>query len=232
MRVAWLALLLLACGTPAVHDDGGADSGTHDAGFTDAGSDDAGPGDAGSNVDAGLMDAGVTDAGVSDAGLSDAGVADAGMNDAGLSDAGVTDAGTPTLNGGDTCAMAPDVTAGGTYLGTTVGAQDYYGLGLQTNAGCPTGGPASGSDVTYLLNPIATTQYSVTVTPLNQQFDPLLYVQAAACGAGGCLAGTTLNGAGEPESVTFTVPGGTSAYIIVDGELGTSGSFEISIVAQ
>ena len=178
------------------------------------------------------MDAGWDDAGVADAGMMDAGPGDAGTMDAGPGDAGTMDAGTPTLNGGDTCAMAPDVTAGGTYLGTTVGAQDYYGLGLQTNAGCPSGGAASGSDVTYLLNPLSTTQYSVTVTPLNQQYDPLLYVQASACGAGGCLGGTTLNGVGQPESVTFTVPGGTSAYIIVDGELGTSGSFEISIVAQ
>lgn len=226
MRVAWLALLLVACGTPSVTDDGGVDSGTHDAGLVDAGTIDSGV------VDAGVTDAGLSDAGPGDAGFVDAGTMDSGVADAGVRDAGVTDAGTPTLNGGDTCAMAPDVTAGGTYLGTTVGAQDYYGIGLQTNAGCPSGGAASGSDVTYLLNPLVTTQYAVTVTPLNQQYAPLLYVQASACGAGGCLAGTTLNGAGQPESVSFTVPGGTSAYIIVDGELGTSGSFEISISAQ
>jgi hypothetical protein len=38
-----------------------------------------------------------------------------------------------------------------------------------------------------------------------------------------------LNGAGQPETLTFTVQGGTTAYLIVDGSLVTRGPFEISI---
>ena len=135
--------------------------------------------------------------------------------------------GTTALNGGDTCAMAPDVTAGGVFTGTTdtTGVVDDYGPSAGT---CPTGGSASGRDVAYALSPATTTSYTVTVTPLNSTFDPLLYAQLA-CGTNTCLAGTTLNGPGQPESITFSVTGGQTAYVIVDGELVSKGPFEISI---
>ncbi len=103
---------------------------------------------------------------------------------------------------------------------------DDYGFGLTT--GCPSGGSGSGRDVAYLLHPLNTTQYTVTVTPLRVQFDPMIYVQAT-CGAGACIAGTVFNGPGQPETLTFVVNGGTTAYVIVDGELVTRGPFEISI---
>ena len=135
--------------------------------------------------------------------------------------------GTSALNGGDTCAMAPDVTAGGVFTGTTdtSGVVDDYGPSAGT---CPAGGSASGRDVAYALSPATTTSYTVTVTPLNATFDPLLYAQLA-CGTNTCLAGTTLNGPGQPESITFSVPGGQTAYVIVDGELVSKGPFEILI---
>ena len=73
-----------------------------------------------------------------------------------------------------------------------------------------------------------TTSYTVTVTPLNGTFDPLLYAQLA-CGTNTCLAGTTLNGPGEAESITVSAPGGQTVYVIVDGELASRGPFEILI---
>ena len=131
------------------------------------------------------------------------------------------------LNGGDTCATAPDVTAGGVFIGTTdlTGIVDDYGPSVGT---CPAGGSASGRDVAYALSPIVRTSYTVTVTPLNGTFDPLLYAQLA-CGTNTCLAGTTLNGPGQPESITFSVPAGQTAFVIVDGELVSKGPFQISI---
>ncbi len=135
--------------------------------------------------------------------------------------------GTTALNGGDTCALATDVTAGGVFTGTTdaTGIVDDYGPSVGT---CPAGGNASGRDVVYALSPATTTSYTVTVRPLNSTFDPLLYAQLA-CGTNTCLAGTTLNGPGQPESITFSAPGGQTVYVIVDGELVSKGPFEISI---
>jgi hypothetical protein len=122
--------------------------------------------------------------------------------------------------------MAPNVTAGGVFLGTTEGMTDDYGP--SAGNGCPSGGTASGRDVAYLLSPSVTTTYTVTVRPLTPSFDPMLYVQAT-CGANACIAGTVLNGAGQQESLTFTVQGGQTVYVIVDGEVVTRGPFEITI---
>ncbi len=176
------------------------------------------------------MDAGV-DAGPSARG--DVGAPDAGSDaDAGPArDAGgmEVDAGWPVLLGADTCGDAPEVTAGGTFLGTTASMQDDYGFGL--GAGCPAGGTASGRDVAYRLSPTSTTQYRVTVRPLRAQFDPMLYVQGT-CGAESCLAGTVRTGPGAPESLSFGVPGGQTVYLIVDGELTSSGPYELEVLAR
>lgn len=133
-----------------------------------------------------------------------------------------------SLNGGDTCATAPDVTEGGLFTGSTTqdaGANDDYGPAVGT---CPGGGAASGRDVAYAITATTTTSYTVTVTPLIGTFDPLLYAQLA-CGTDTCVAGTTLNGPGQPETITFSAPAGQTVYVIVDGENVTRGPFEISI---
>ena len=174
-------------------------------------------------------DGGVPDASVGGGGGGGGGVTGGGggVTGGGGGSAGGGGGGSTVLNGGDTCAMAPDVTAGGVFTGTTdtTGVVDDYGPAAGT---CPAGGSASGRDVAYALSPAITTSYTVTVTPLTSTFDPLLYAQLA-CGTNTCLAGTTLNGAGQPESITFSVTGGQTAYVIVDGELVTRGPFEISI---
>ncbi len=158
----------------------------------------------------------------------DGGALDAGADDAGPVDAGPVDAGPTVLNGGDTCAMAPDVTAGGTFAGTTDGPALTDDYGPSGGHGCASGGNASGRDVAYALRPTQYTTYTVTVTPLDAVFDPMLYVQTA-CGTNECVAATVFNGPGEPESLTFTVPGGQTVFIIVDGELVTKGPFTMTV---
>jgi hypothetical protein len=192
--------------------------------------------DAGLGEDAGALDAG----GPADAGAEDAGgEPDAGEgSDAGSpADAGGEDASTPTDAGpgtdagaaaGDTCATAVDLTDGGTMTGSTSGATDDYGP--SAGGGCPVGGAASGPDRAYVLSPAVSRDYVVTVTPTGS-FDPMLYATTdCTFSAGrGCLAGTVLNGAGEAEQISFTVDGGATAYVIVDGELLSSGDYEIEV---
>ena len=120
--------------------------------------------------------------------------------------------------------MAPDVTNGGVFTGTTdvTGITDDYGPSVGT---CPSGGSASGRDVAYAITAAVTTSYTVTVTPLTSGFDPLLYAQLA-CGTNTCVAGTTLNVPGQPESIAFSAPAGQTVCVIVDGELSSRGPFE------
>ncbi len=144
------------------------------------------------------------------------------------------DAGVVALNGADLCdGTAPDVTAGGRFLGSTFTSTDDYSV---SGAGCPSGGAASGRDVAYLLAPPSARTYRVKVTPLDHvladggvvRFDPMLYVQPA-CGSGMCVAGTVFNGVGDPEEVTFSLSAGQSVYVVVDGELASRGDFELEV---
>jgi|GEM_PF-3702574 hypothetical protein len=132
------------------------------------------------------------------------------------------------LNGANTCATAPDITAGGTFTGTTDDASITDDYGPSAGNGCSSGGLASGRDVAYALSPATTTTYTATVTPLNTTYDPMLYAQLT-CGANACLTGTILNGPGQPESITFTVQAGTTAYLIIDGENVTKGPFTLTV---
>jgi hypothetical protein len=194
--------------------------------------------------DAGRPDAGAVDAGTSAGGMAggasggsaggSAGGASGGMAGGAAGAAvSVMDAGVTALAGGDTCDLAPDVTAGGRFTGTTNGFTDDYSV---SGAGCPTGGAASGRDVAYRLSPPVAGMYTVRVTPVpatladggSNRFDPMLVVQRA-CGQLGCVIGTILNGPGDPESVTFAVGAGETMFIVVDGELGSRGEFELEV---
>ena len=123
------------------------------------------------------------------------------------------------------------MTAGGTFPGqSTQTATDDY---APSGSGCPSGGAASGRDVVYLVQPSVGTTFRVRVTPLasSPSFDPMLYAWSS-CGAASCLAGTVLNGPGEPEEILFTVAAGASAYIVVDGELASRGAFDLEVTPQ
>jgi hypothetical protein len=208
MRRRWLWVMLLVF----AGCDGGAQE---DAGVVDAGRFDAGRSDAG-RFDAGRFDAGRAE----DAGMSEAGVRDAGASDGGMSDAGP--------NGGDTCAMALDVTAGGTFTGTTDGAGDDYSI---SGDGCPAGGAASGPDVAYLVRPTADTTYRVTVTPIDTELDPML-LALLDCEGSACEEGTILNGPGQQEQITIDVAADETMYVVVDGEVFTSGAFTLDVVIE
>ncbi|MEW6435138.1 MAG: hypothetical protein AB1730_26860 [Myxococcota bacterium] len=45
----------------------------------------------------------------------------------------------------------------------------------------------------------------------------------------GCLAGTVLNGPGEPESISLGLGAGETVYRIVDGELASRGAFDLEV---
>ena len=136
-----------------------------------------------------------------------------------------TDAGGVT-HGGDTCGVAFDVTAGATLVGeSTFDAVDNYSPPI--GMGCPSGGAASGRDRVYVVAPSTSTTYRVTVTPA-ADFDPMLYLFTVCDFSSGCIDGTVLNGVGVPESLTFTATAG-SIYIVVDGELASRGSYDLSV---
>jgi hypothetical protein len=110
---------------------------------------------------------------------------------------------------------------------TTVGAGDSSEVSA-TQRGCPQG-RASGPERFYRVQASAAGALNVRVTP-EGRFDPLLYV-LDACGALTCLAGTALNGPGVFEQVTLNVTAGQVFYVVVDGELGSSGGYSLEVSA-
>lgn len=220
---AMVALLGAGCDGDSTTDGGTSE----DAGGIDAGTTDAGSTTDGGTTDGGSEDAGGIDAGMADSGM-DAGSQDA-STDAGSQDAGEHDAG-DGLTGGETCALAFDVTAGGTFVGTTEGADDDYS---PSGSGCPFA-RFSGGDVTYFVRPTAPTTYRVTVVPTNATYDPLLYA-VTTCGGSGCVAGTVFNGPGVMEQITFDVDADETVFIVVDGELSAGsaeGPFELTVAIE
>lgn len=207
--------------------DGGAV--TADAGpMLDAATIDAMAADAETGDDAATLDAAMT----ADASADDAAVAvDAASDGAVPSDGGEADATVPET-GADTCELARDVTAGGAFPGQSTRApatDDYAPMG----AGCPSGGAASGRDVAYVVRPAAATTYRVRATPsaATPAYDPMLYA-VRTCGAPGCVAGTVLNGPGQPEEITFAVDAAETVFIVVDGELASSGDFDLTVTIE
>jgi hypothetical protein len=224
-RCVWVGLaLVVGCGSVSSRDAGPEDAGmSADAGGAAGGQ--SGGGTGGSQAGGGQ-------AGGAGGGLTAGGGAGGGGMTAGGS-SGPTDGGVVALAGGDTCDVAPDITAGGRFAGTTNGFADDYSV---SGAGCPAGGAASGRDVAYRITPPTQRQYTVRVTPVPatlpdggaNRFDPMLLVQRA-CGSGACVAGTVLNGPGDPESVTFSIGAGETMYVIVDGENVSRGEFELEV---
>lgn len=154
---------------------------------------------------------------------------DMGMADMGAEDMGTLDMGGMSVKDGDTCESAIDVTPGGTWADqdTSVWTDDYNSPIGATN--CPSG-RVTGKDLVYSVNPTVETSYTVTVTPTSRSFDPMIYVRAD-CAQDACVTGTVLNGPGTPESVTFTVGAGATNFIIVDGEVVSSGSYTLEVTA-
>ncbi|MCB9614847.1 MAG: hypothetical protein H6721_04950 [Sandaracinus sp.] len=174
--------------------------------FAGCGDDDGGT-DAGPGFDAGL-DAGESDSGL----LVDAGndaAVDSGAEDAGASDAG-TDAGFDS--GLMSCAIAT-IPFTGPIPAMTIDETDDFDP--PDDDSCPFA-LATGPDRVYaLVASQGAGTYEVTADPVMETFDLMLYV-LDACEATTCLAGTRLNGPGDPESVQLAMEADQIVYVVID----------------
>ncbi len=126
----------------------------------------------------------------------------------------------------DTCKDAIDATAGLNIYASTIGAADDY------NPEECVFSLFSGPDIVYFVDAEPNSTYEVLVTPYGS-FDPMIYV-LNDCSNMQCLYGTVLNGAGDPEKLTFKNESFSIRrfYIIIDGEAGDYGSFTLSITKK
>ncbi len=217
-----LLSLVLACG-----DDGaGPDAAARDAAAGDAAARDAAARDAAR--DAGASDAGrdagrdaATDAGRDASGASDASGADA------MADGSLPFDATPM-----DCALATLRFTGGPLPQMTNGSGDDFNTG--GGEGCPFPS-VTGPDRAYaLISELGAGTYRVRVEPVGGvAWDPIVYVRAS-CDATTCLAGSNLNGVGEPEQVDITLGEGEIVYVIVDTDItsGDPGGGPFTIAAQ
>ena len=95
-----------------------------------------------------------------------------------------------------------------------------------------------GPEAVFTFTPQAGANLTFTVTPLNADYDPAIYVTFAPAAADACLWGADANGPGQPE--TFTVSDrltpGTVHYFYVDSffnattnPLNAQGPFRIDV---
>lgn len=129
---------------------------------------------------------------------------------------------------GNLCATAIPIAAGQTLDNqTTVGATDDYAARAR-DEGCPNN-VASGPDRVYVFNTATAGDFRITVVP-EATFNPALYVRLD-CASPVCVTGTVLNGTGVQESDDISAAADTDYFIIVDGEVGDSGAYSISVQA-
>ncbi|MCX7959868.1 MAG: hypothetical protein N3B13_12575, partial [Deltaproteobacteria bacterium] len=123
----------------------------------------------------------------------------------------------------ETCNTAIDATNGISTYASTIGAQDDY------NPEKCVFSMFSGGDIVYYVDAEPNATYEVLVTPYGS-FDPMIYVYDD-CSKKECLYGTVLNGAGDPEKLTFKNETFSKKryYIVIDGEAGDDGSFQLTI---
>jgi hypothetical protein len=119
----------------------------------------------------------------------------------------------------DTCAGAIPIRGNGSYTGTTVGkTSNWTGLSCQTST--------SGPDVVYVLT--ARASGTITLESCGPGFDTVLAVGTTcgtwttACDDDGasCTLGSRLS---------FPATAGTTYYILVDGYLGDSGTYTLTV---
>jgi hypothetical protein len=220
--------LIAACGTdgPKPETDAGPEDSGRDVTVSDMSTSDdvATAADASTGEDASTEDTGPDE---------DMASADSGADmppDAGTDLGEDTGGDMQTAGDGDTCGVAIDATVGGTFTGDTSTADDDYSASA-FDTGCPSGS-VSGGDIVYRIEPTVETTYDLTVTPDDANFDPFLYIRTD-CALDECVDGSVLNGEGDPESLTdVTVPANTAYYVIVDGELGSSGAYTFEVMVQ
>ncbi|MFK8000065.1 MAG: hypothetical protein AB8H86_10725 [Polyangiales bacterium] len=157
--------------------------------------------------DGSVADSGSVDSGGSDSGSIDSGGLDSGGSDSGGSDSGVMECASSTLR---LTSPLPQMTTGS--------GDDYDPVG-----GC-VAGLATGPDRIYALVPVeGAGTYRVTVTPVTDDWNPMIYV-VTDCSGEMCLDGTNLNGSGVADSLDIDIEDGEVLYVVVDTAL--SGNFE------
>lgn len=188
-------VVALGCGDDDGATDAGADTSTSDVGTTDAGEDAGGD-------DAGGDDAGADDAGGDDAG-DDAGDDDAGPMDAG-SDADLMECAASTIRFES---PLPQMTNGS--------GDDFNPSGDD----CPFA-IATGPDRAYALVPsLGTGTYRVTVTPVTDDWNPMIYT-IADCTGEVCIDGSNLNGVDAADSMDIVIDDAEEiVYVVVDTAL-------------
>jgi hypothetical protein len=144
-----------------------------------------------------------------------------------------TPAPTATSGGAGACANATIIPAGGgTFSGTTAGASSLTGSCAQTEPA-----PERVFQWTPTVSGVATIQ---TCSSTATTFDTVIHVRSSSCATGaeiacnddtsGCGTSET-NGASRGSRVTPTVTAGVTYFIVVDGYIGKSGAFTLSVVA-
>ncbi|MEM9072087.1 MAG: hypothetical protein AAGE52_26510 [Myxococcota bacterium] len=219
-----LTLFVVACGD----DDSGADGAVTDSGadgaVTDSGEDSAVADSGEDTIDSSVVDGG------DDGAVSDGAVRDAARDGAG-SDA-ARDAAMDT--GEDALGFDADVMACAASTlrfesplpQMTNGAGDDY----DPVDGC-VGGFATGPDRVYALVPsLGPGTYRVVVTPVTDDWNPMIYV-ITDCTGDMCIDGTNFNGIGEADSLDVELEEGEVVYIVVDTALDgaiSGGAFTIA----
>ncbi len=123
----------------------------------------------------------------------------------------------------ETCETAIDATNGINTYASTIGTNDDY------NPEVCVFSSFSGGDIVYYVDADKDAEYTIIVTPY-ESFDPMIYV-LDDCSSNVCIYGSVLNGAGEPEKLTFKnkTLSIKRYYIVIDGELTDNGTFLLEI---
>lgn len=126
----------------------------------------------------------------------------------------------------ETCDTAIDATNGLSIYASTIGANDDY------NPEECVFSLFSGGDIVYYVDAEPNDTYEVLVVPYGS-FDPMIYVYDD-CSKKECLFGTVLNGAGDPEKLIFKNDTFSKKrfYVVIDGEAGDEGSFQLTITKK
>tara|TARA_B100001750_G_scaffold215665_1_gene199797 strand:+ start:599 stop:1270 length:672 start_codon:yes stop_codon:yes gene_type:complete len=176
--------------------------------------------DLGATADASMADAGRDGAVTADAFVETDAFVEVDLGrDAGPADAFVpTDASPPD---GFECADRT-ITLDEVIVDTTVGGADVR----NSDGDDCLAAFASGPERVYLFTaPVAAT-YRVTVTPTDDGFDPMLYLQPACDDTSMCLAVAGLNGPGGTDSTTVDLAADQAVLITVDTDLRSLGDTE------
>jgi hypothetical protein len=133
-------------------------------------------------------------------------------------DAAEPDAMPPTAV--DTCNQALDLTtaaitpAGAMVTGDTTG----YINDVEPPTTCTGYGP-DGPDALYRVEATAGQTITATVTPTGPGWDTSIYVTQTCVLAATCLAGADASAGSDPETVTWSVTGAGTYYVVVDSYL-------------